>query len=654
MNVTTSKCLWGLGLATVAVLASWAGRPSHLHAEGQPYHSRAFLTAYSDLPDTSNALFTGSGKCAGCHGTDPIAFANVTADGQDINPTDQWRSSLMANSAKDPFWRAKVAHEVAINPDHQLELEDKCTSCHAPIGHFNAHHLGEDHYAMAQLFQDTLALDGVSCVACHQQAPTVGNTFSGVLEFDSAMIYGQYGAGKDDAPLHTPPMVTYTGYNIGYGAHVDGSEVCAGCHSLVTQTADMEGNLTGADYVEQATYHEWLNSAYADDGESPTECQDCHMPKVDEGVVISSGYLFLQPREPFSQHLLVGGNVQMLEIMRDNIEALGLTATEAHFDSTIAWTRHVLRNETVDLVVDNAEWSGDQGEVQVTVRNKAGHKFPSGYPARRAWIEVVAHQNGDTLWHSGKWEQGGFLVGVDEGGLSTYEPHYTDIVEEDEVQVYELVAVDVTGTPTNVLERAAGSAKDNRLLPVGFTHEHAVYDTTRVEGLALEDEDFVLQSAQGLDRVHYAMTATPEAGTNVTLDVRVWYQSMPARWVAPMFDIQDSTIQAFQELFEAQGAAPELVAETTVVVPVVSGLDEVDGTKVRVYPNPAPEGVVTVEVPAAARGGLWELYTPEGSRVAHGRVPSATWSLDLPAPTGTYVLRVHQDGETWTRRVIRR
>ena len=68
-----------------------------------------------------------------------------------------------------------------------------------------------------------------------------------------------------------------------------------------------------------------------------------------------------------------------------------------------------------------------------------------------------------------------------------------------------------------------------------------------------------------------------------------------------MFDIQDSTIQAFQELFEAQGAAPELVAETTVVVPVVSGLDEVDGTKVRVYPNPAPEGVVTVEVPAAAQ-----------------------------------------------------
>ena len=655
MNVTTSKCLWGLGLATVAVLASWATRPMYLHAEAQPYHSRAFMSAYADLPDSSNALFTGSGKCAGCHGADPVGYASVTADGHDINPTDQWRSSLMANSAKDPFWRAKVAHEVAINPDHQLELEDKCTSCHAPLGHFNAHHVGEEHYAMAQLFHDTLALDGVSCVACHQQAPTVGNTFSGVLEFDSAMIYGQYGAGKDDAPLHTPPMVTYTGYNIGYGAHVDGSEVCAGCHSLVTQTADMEGNLTGQDYVEQATYHEWLNSAYADDGATPTECQDCHMPKVEEGVVISSGYLFLEPRQPFSKHLLVGGNVQMLEIMRDNVEALGLTATEAQFDSTIAWTRDLLRNETVELSVEDAAWVDGLGTLSVSVRNKAGHKFPSGYPARRAWIEVVAHQDGDTLWHSGKWEEGGFLVGVDEGGLSTFEPHYTDIVEEDEVQVYELVAVDVTGTPTNVLERAAGSAKDNRLLPLGFSHDHAVYDTTRVEGAALLDDDFVEDATAGLDRVHYAMTATPITNANVTVDVRVWYQSMPARWVAPMFDIQDSTIQAFQALFEAQGAAPELVSATSLSIPVTSGLGELDGrSALRVHPNPAPMGEVTVQAPQASLGGLWELYTPAGSRVAHGVVNRETWQLELPLTTGTYVLRVHHQGKTWTRRVVRR
>ena len=663
-NSISSRRLWGLGLAAVAVLASWAVRPQHLHSEAQPFHSRAFMSAYGGLPDTSNALFTGSGKCAGCHGTDPNSFASLVGqtfpavpmpNGHDVNPTDQWRSSLMANSAKDPFWRAKVAHEVAINPNHQLELEDKCTSCHAPLGHFNAHHLGEEHYAMAQLFQDSLALDGVSCVACHQQSPTVGTSFSGVLAFDSAMIYGQYGVGKDDAPLYDPPMITYTGYNIGYGAHVDGSEVCAGCHSLVTQTADLEGNLTGADYVEQATYHEWLNSAYADDGETPTECQDCHMPKVDGSVIISSGYAFLEPRQPFSQHLLVGGNVQMLEILRDNVDALGLTASEAQFDSTIAWTRNVLRNETVDLSIETAEWIGAHGSLEVTVRNKAGHKFPSGYPARRAWLEVVAHHNGDTLWHSGKWGEGGFLYGVDEMSFSEFEPHYTEIVSEDEVQVYELVAVDVTGSPTNVLERAAASAKDNRLLPLGFSDSHPVYDTTRVEGEALQDVDYVFNSEQGLDRLTYSMMAEPVEEGNVTIDVRVWYQSMPARWLAPMFDIQDSTIQAFQALFDAQGAAPELVAETTTSIPVLASLSESTATNsIQAYPNPTYDGEVSVRVPRQALGALWEVYSPSGSRISFGRVTAEAWSLRLPEPAGTYVLRMHAEGVTWRRRLVRR
>ena len=645
--------MWALSGAVVVVMASWSMRPEGLHDQGNPYHSRAFLTAYEGLPDTSNALFTGSGICAGCHGHDVAQLANVSEAGEDVNPTDQWQSSLMANSAKDPFWRAKVVHEVALNPDHQLELEDKCTSCHAPLGHFNAHHLGQEHYAMAQLFQDSLALDGVSCVACHQQASTVGNAFSGELEFDSLTIYGPYGAGKDDAPLLQAPMQLYTPYeNIMYGAHLDGSEACAGCHSLVTQTADMEGNLTGQDYIEQATYHEWLNSSYADDGDTPTDCQDCHMPEVSGGVVIASGQASLGPRAPFKKHILVGGNAQMLEIMRDNTEALGLSASVAQFDSTIAWTRDVLRNETVELTVQDASWVDGLGSVAVEVVNKAGHKFPSGYPARRAWIEVVAHQGEDTLWHNGRWSPGGFLHGVDEGGLAEYEPHYTTIDAEDQVQVYELVAVDVTGTPTNVLERAASSAKDNRLLPLGFSDDHEVYDTTRVEGLALYDLEFSFESELGLDRLTYDMTASPSTDLPVVMDVRVWYQSMPPRWVAPMFDIQDSTIQAFQALFEAQGAAPELVAETSVSVPVVSSVSE-QARHGQAFPNPTVDGRVTVVPPLAFQGGMWELYDPKGSRVNHGQA-GALMELQLPAVPGTYVLQMHSKGQHWVRRLVRK
>ena len=73
---------------------------------------------YGGLPEGSNSLFTGSGKCAGCHAADPNHFAGIAGQtfpatpmpgGWDVNPTDAWRSSIMANSAKDPFWRAKVS-----------------------------------------------------------------------------------------------------------------------------------------------------------------------------------------------------------------------------------------------------------------------------------------------------------------------------------------------------------------------------------------------------------------------------------------------------------------------------------------------------------------------------------------------------------------
>jgi len=51
-----------------------------------------------------------------CHGLDPTGSASVYALGNDINVVDDWRTSMMANSAKDPYWRAKVSHEITINP----------------------------------------------------------------------------------------------------------------------------------------------------------------------------------------------------------------------------------------------------------------------------------------------------------------------------------------------------------------------------------------------------------------------------------------------------------------------------------------------------------------------------------------------------------
>ena len=116
-----------LSLVCVVVLVISAGYGTD--PENTTFHDVEEVLFYramiDNLPDQSNSLFSGSGKCNGCHGYDPNEYGSLTVGGWDVNVTDHWRSTMMANSAKDPFWKAKVSHEVAINPEHQLELEDK-------------------------------------------------------------------------------------------------------------------------------------------------------------------------------------------------------------------------------------------------------------------------------------------------------------------------------------------------------------------------------------------------------------------------------------------------------------------------------------------------------------------------------------------------
>src|SRR6185295_3077182 len=88
------------------------------------HHFPGFLPG----PIDSDQYFLGSINCKGCHGFDTLHQANIDANGVDINLYDDWESSMMANSAKDPFWRAKVSHEILVNPAHSTELQTNCTS----------------------------------------------------------------------------------------------------------------------------------------------------------------------------------------------------------------------------------------------------------------------------------------------------------------------------------------------------------------------------------------------------------------------------------------------------------------------------------------------------------------------------------------------
>jgi len=103
---------------------------------------------------------------------------------------------MMANSAIDPLWQAKVQAEIASNPHLQSVIEDKCTSCHASMGNTQASYDGQVDYTVLEILESPLAMDGVSCAVCHQiQDQNLGESesFSGHFSIgDDRIIFWSF------------------------------------------------------------------------------------------------------------------------------------------------------------------------------------------------------------------------------------------------------------------------------------------------------------------------------------------------------------------------------------------------------------------------------------------------------------------------------
>lgn len=602
------------------------------------------------LPIDSNILFPTSRTCNGCHGYDPNGFALVTTSGEDVNIYDDWRSTMMANAARDPFWRAKVTHEILVNPGHSLQLQDKCTSCHAPAGHYQSklkYH--QAYYTLSDLYADTLGLDGVTCQICHAQAPAlIGSLHSGALNFDTNNIRVAYG--PYDVPF-APPMHDFVGITPKYGDHLSDAGLCAGCHTLITETADLNGQPTGGTFVEQATYHEWLNSRYDDEHDNIT-CQGCHVPQLLDEIIISANYQFLTPKFPFGLHELAGANVPMLKILRDNRLKLGIPAEAVHFDSTIAATLRMLQGKTLDLTLTPGVLHGDTAFFDLKLLNKTGHKLPSGYPARRMWVEfVVENATGDTVFHSGRY-QPDFSVPDEDAQV---EPHYDVIYRADQVQIYELVPGDVTGAFTTVLERADKALKDNRLAPQGFQLSDPVYDTVRIVGQAQSDPDFNRftggSEGSGSDVLHFHIPVNNYTGA-LTVSAKVWYQSLPPKWMAPLFAVSTPEIDSFRVMFETADRSPVLLASAileNVLVSPVSTADQRLENGLRVTPALTPDGVLRIDLAAGLRVEQVMVWSAAGRLLAK----TGDTLLRLPEGKGVYYIEVRTNHGRAVRRVLR-
>lgn len=624
------------GLFTLALAGALAPLSNQT---ANAFHSQEEIDLFRRMmampPVDSSILFPTASTCKGCHGYDANGYAMVDFLGNDVNIHDDWSATLMANSAKDPFWRAKVSHEILLNAGHSTSIQSKCTSCHAPMGHYTAFFRGHESYTLADLLQDTIGLDGVSCSACHMISPDqLGQLHSGNLSYDtSRLMFGPF-----PGPF-AAPMTDFVGFRPVYGPHVSQAGVCASCHTLITEPIGADGELLGSTFVEQATYHEWLNSLYAEDQENVT-CQQCHMPELEESVVISSNYLFLQGRSQYSRHEFAGANAFMLRLMKEHRQALDIKAREADFDETLAATLRMLQQESLEA---DLQWAGVEADTAIfslRLRNRAGHKFPSGYPSRRLFVSfLVSTPAGDTLFHSGAMNAQYELVDED----LPFEPHHHIIRRPDQVQIYEMVAGDELNPFTVMLVRASVMNKDNRLPPRGFHSSHTVYDTTRIVGHALSDPDFNRDGGQegsGADVLYFHVGTGGYEGP-VLVKAQVYYHSLPPRWVNPIFEASTPEIESFRQQFLSMDNAPVLVAErslTDVNFPVVSALRRPARADVRVhvFPNPVAEDIhFRLSSASALRPATVAIYDMSGKKVLQLQPlwtgGEGNWQASVPA-----------------------
>jgi len=567
------------------------------------------------LPLGQTSLFVGSGNCAACHVQgSPNPAALLDSYGKDVSQTSYWRSTMMANAAKDPFWQAKVQAEINAHPYLQTIIEDKCTTCHAPMGNTQAAQEGQDDYTISEMLLDPLALDGVSCAVCHQikdQNLGEGSSFSGhfIIENDR-LIYG---------PFPNPvagPMQSMVNYTPTSSPHVESSELCAACHTLFTPYVNDAGEVMG-EAPEQVPYLEWLNSDYPAQG---MECQTCHMPAIEENIILANRPQWLGSRNPLHTHEFVGGNIFMLKLMRDFGSELGVTASSAHFDSSISRTMWLLQNQTADLDLAT-EWSsaGDTLEVSVRVQNLSGHKFPTAYPSRRAWMELqVENSSGEVVFHSGAWDVFGEISGLD----SIYEPHHQLISNEDQVQIYQNIPMDMNGDKTYTLLRIAGYLKDNRIPPSGYRSNGIAADSTRIEGLAGSDPNFNRNGSEegsGSDIVDYRIGGlSPNSSYRVTATLN--YQTIAPRFAQDLFEHEVPEVATFEAYYNLSDLNPTILAENSMVIQsteISRGHVSlpIQHLLVSAYPNPFNPGV-TIQVDLQEAGLLTlRIYNMRGMLV---------------------------------------
>ena len=284
---------------------------------------------------------TMSGTALGLPGISSDKFQTSDGCGCHAALLEQWSKSMHAKALSDPLYQLKLSEA---NKATDGALGPFCDACHGPV----AVMAGENKdWASAS----PQSLEAVACDFCHQVDGTtepIGNTSQTLIADGTKRA--QWADAK--SPAHATA----------YSAFHESAEFCGACHNVDHPANGMH---------LEATYTEWKNGPYAEEG---IVCQDCHMTpgpgvtKPNPGTAAAGG----PQRDHIYLMTFAGGNV-----------GLGDAAlAEERLQAAVA----------MDLEAPEILEPGSKGEVTVTLTNVgAGHYVPTGLTeVREMWLEVTA------------------------------------------------------------------------------------------------------------------------------------------------------------------------------------------------------------------------------------------------------------------------
>jgi hypothetical protein len=490
-------------------------------------------------------LFLTSDNCMACHN------GLSTAKGVDVSIGIDWRGTMMAQAARDPYWQATVRRELSDHSPAAAAIEHECSLCHMPMAHVQARADGKTGQVFANLGRTAqgasavAAHDGVSCSVCHQIQPdNLGKPVSFVGGFSIDM--SDKVPRKAMGPFQMKPalarlMASATQFLPSKAEHLRSSELCATCHTLITEALGPDGKTIGR-LPEQVPYLEWKESSYRD----VASCSSCHMPEVPDPAPLAN--LFSEPIRGFARHEFLGGNFMVPSMLKRL--ATVMPALPQDLDRAASVARGHLEQSAAKLTIGEIQVKDDKLEAPIDVENLAGHKLPTAYPSRRTWLHItIKDGEGKIVFESGAIGANGKIEGNENDVTPLrFEPHHTTIETPDQVQIYEAILGDSQGRVTTGLLHAVNYIKDNRIPPNGFDKKKVGADVA-VHGEALRDEDFIAGSDRVLLRIPVGGKPAP-----FKLEAELLYQTIGYRWAENLRNVDGAEPRAFTRAYDALAA----------------------------------------------------------------------------------------------------